>query len=164
MNLDEFERLYAEMLPVVYRYATARAGRSEGEEITSDVFHAAAGLFQDGRSDEVTPAWLMAVARNKVIDRWRRNERRGRIASMTAKRADQLVTESAEATVSKQWSDVMLTLDKLPSNYRSLLILRYVDDLSLAELAERTGISESAAESALARARRAFRGVFESAA
>ncbi len=164
MGVDEFENLYGEMLPVVYRYATARLGRMDGEEVTADVFHAAATLFQSGRSNEVTPAWLMAVAKNKVIDRWRRDERRNKIAHLVERRPQDMKTESAEHVASERWTDVMATLDRLPVNYRSLLVLRYVDDLSLAELAERTGITEAAAESALARARRAFRGVFEEVA
>lgn len=164
MGVDEFENLYGEMLPVVYRYATARLGRLDGEEITSDVFHAAAALIHSGRGDEVTPAWLMAVAKNKVIDRWRRDERRSKAAHLVTQRRDEWRAESAEHVASECWTDVMRTLDQLPTKYRSLLVLRYVDDLSLAELAERTGISEVAAESALARARRAFRGVFEEVA
>lgn len=161
MGVDEFENLYGEMLPVVFRYATTRLGKSDGEEVTSDVFHAAAKLFQSGRAQEVTPAWLIAVTKNKVIDRWRREERRSKVTHLVKPRIQDLRTDSAEAIASEKWSDVMTTLDKLPTKHRALLIMRYVDDHSLAELAEQAGMSESAAESALARARRAFRGVFE---
>ncbi len=161
--MDDFESLYNEMLPAVYRYATARLGRPTGEDVTSEVFHAAASAIREGRGDVVTPAWLMSVVKNKVIDHWRKEERRGRLSHLVEPRGDDLVERSAESVASAQWSDVMATLDKLPLRYRSLLMLRYVDDLTVAELAAQTGLSESAAESALARARRAFRSVFEEA-
>jgi len=64
---------------------------------------------------------------------------------------------------SQLWATVIEALDRLPVNQRTLLVLRYVDDLSLEQLAVEAGISETAAESALARARRALRGVMETA-
>ena len=161
--MDDFESLYNEMLPAVYRYATARLGRPTGEDVTSEVFHAAARAIGEGRSEVVTQAWLMSVVKNKVIDHWRKEERRGQLSHLVEPRADDLVERSAESVASAQWSDVMATLDKLPMRYRSLLMLRYVDDLTVAELAAQTGLTEAAAESALARARRAFRSVFEEA-
>ena len=161
--MEDFETLYNDMLPVVYRYATARLGTSAGEDLTSEVFHAAAVAIRDGRHDEITSSWIMAVAKNKVIDHWRKQERRNKLAHLVEPQAHDLVELSAETMASAQWSDVMVTLDQLGPKNRSLLLLRYVDDLSIAELAQRSGMSESAAESALARARRAFRGLFQEA-
>lgn len=161
--MEDFETLYNEMLPVVYRYATARLGTSAGEDVTSDVFHAAARAINDGQANSVTPSWIMAVAKNKVIDHWRREERRGKLAHLVDPHPTDLVELSAEVMASAQWSDVMSTLELLPSKHRSLLMLRYVDDLSLEDLAEKAGMTEAAAESALARARRAFRNIFQEA-
>ena len=75
--LDDLESLYRRHLPMVYRYTTARLGTSRGEELASEVFHAAALAFRDGRGEHVTPAWLMATARNRVIDEWRQCVRTG---------------------------------------------------------------------------------------
>ncbi len=161
--MDDFAALYEEMLPNVYRYATARLGVLVGEEVCSDVFHAAAKALREGRGAEVTPAWLMTVARNKVIDQWRRQERRQKITHLVSVRRVDLIEPSAEDEASKQWTDVMHALDQLPERYRTLLTLRYLDDLTVAELARVSGQSESATESALARARTAFRTLFAEA-
>lgn len=163
-RLEDFETLYRENLPTVYRYATARLGRSNGEEVASEVFHAAAQAIRRGQADSVTPAWLMAVTKNKVVDHWRRADRRGRLDHIVTPRASELVAPSAEHEVSAQWSEVMETLERLTPRYRMLLMLRYVDDLTVPEIARRIDLSESATESALARARRAFRSEFEEAA
>ena len=161
--MEEFEALYNEMLPAIYRYTTARLGTSAGEDVTADVFHAAASAVRAGNGDSITPAWLMAVAKNKVIDQWRKTERRSRVAHLVTPRARDTFVASAEDEASFRSSEVMATLDNLPTRYRTLLMLRYVDDLSVAELARQTGLSESATESALARARKAFRTAFEGA-
>lgn len=163
-GMDDFAALYEEMLPAVYRYATSRVGQTTGEEICGDVFHAAAAALSDGRESDVTPGWLMAVAKNKVIDHWRRQERRQRVTHLVDLRTSDFVEPSAEARASRGWSDVMRALDRLPERYRTLLTLRYLDDLTVAELARTSGQSESAIESALARARRSFRGIFEDVA
>lgn len=162
--MDDFAVLYKEMLPVVYRYVTSRVGKLHGEEITSEVFHAAVRALSSGVQETISAPWLMATAKNKVIDHWRRSERRGRIAHLVEPRVEELFEESAESLAGGSWSDVMATLDRLPTKQRTLLTLRYVDDLSLSELAEQAGISEAAAESALARARRSFRAQFEEVA
>ena len=71
----DFERTYRANVRAVYGYAATRVGRSEAEDVAAEVFQAAAVAFADGRAEQVTLAWLMTVARNKVIDRWRRTER-----------------------------------------------------------------------------------------
>ena len=53
------------------------------------------------------------------------------------------------------------TLSSLPPEYREALVGKYVDGLSVAQLGERVGKSEKAAESALHRARLAFSKVFQ---
>jgi len=55
-------------------------------------------------------------------------------------------------------------LDYLPAHYGSALEWKYLDDLSVREIAARLGMGEKAAESLLTRARRAFRDAFTSVA
>ena len=52
---------------------------------------------------------------------------------------------------------VMATLDALPDHHRAVIVLRYLDERPVAEVAELIGKSLPATESVLARARRAFR-------
>lgn len=156
-ELDAFERLYREMLSTVYRYATARLGRSEGEDVTSEVFHAAAIAFVDGRREQVTDAWLMAVTRNRVIDRWRRAERRSALAHLVHRRKDEQVVFPADWTATSTRERVFDALDAIAPRHRRLLIAHYVDGIPAKELAEYFGTTAAAIESALARARASFR-------
>lgn len=156
-ELDAFEHLYRAMLPTVYRYATARLGRSEGEDVTSEVFHAAAIAFVDGRREQVTDAWLMAVARNRVIDRWRKAERRSALAHLVHRRQDEQVAFPEDWTSTTTRERVLDALDSMTSRHRGLLVAHYVDGIPAKELAEYLGTTASAVESALARARASFR-------
>ena len=154
-SFDAFERVYHTNVDLVYSYAAARLGASEAEDVTSEVFHAAIVAWRDGRSAQVTPAWLMAVTKNKVIDRWRRAERRKAKAHLLS------VPDSLEWP--DAWADpdhrrhVIECLDQLKPRDRVLLILRHVDGMSVSDIADEAGRTVTAVESQLARARSDFR-------
>jgi len=58
---------------------------------------------------------------------------------------------------------VQLVLDRLPGHYGDALEWKYIDGLSVAEIAERLNVGTKAAESMLTRARTAFRDAFTAA-
>jgi RNA polymerase sigma-70 factor (ECF subfamily) len=157
-----FDAIYDAEFTNVYRFATNRLGRDDGEEVTADVFHAAALAFADGHGERVTGAWLTAVARNKVIDRWRRHERRRARAHLVwTREADAIDASTDHWSRSVTRRSVLDALDELPEHARCLLIFRYVDEMSVPDIAEATGASIRSVESALARARRAFRAAYD---
>lgn len=157
-----FEALYRAMVPTVHRFVANRLGESEAEDVVSEVFHAAAVAYTDGRADQVTNAWLMAVARNKVIDRWRRAERRAAIALRNRTRAEDQMAFPADWTADPRRERVLAALDRCTPAERTLLVLHYLDGMPVAALAEEMQCSVSAMGSRLARARRSFRTVYGS--
>jgi len=158
-RFDDFERLYQANVDVVFGYAAARLGPSDAEDVTSEVFQAAVVAWRDGRQHQTTSAWLMAVTKNKVIDRWRRAERRKAKAHLLA------VPDPGEWP--DAWADpahrqhVIECLDRLDPQRRTLLILRHVDGLAVPDIANAAGRTVTAVESQLARARREFRHHYE---
>ena len=58
---------------------------------------------------------------------------------------------------------VQVILDRLPQRYGDALEWKYIDGLSVGEIADRLGIGPKAAESTLTRAREAFRDAFTAA-
>lgn len=159
-SADALERLYRQNVRVVYAYATARLGRSGGEDVTGEVFHAAAVAFADGRSAQVTPAWLMTVARNKVIDRWRRAERRMARAHLLDAADDP--PDPLALTLDHERRDRVLdALSALNRRHRMLLVLHYLETMSTPDIAAALGTTQASIESALARARARFRKEYE---
>jgi len=71
----QLQALFLDSLPTVYGFLLARTVRGEqAEDLASETYEAAARMFGADRGDEVTLAWLLAVARRRLIDHWRRSE------------------------------------------------------------------------------------------
>ena len=153
------EQLYADTIDEIYSYVSARVGRSDGEELTAEVYCAAARRYHEGRGHEVTPAWLQTVARNKVVDRWRSAESRAAKAHLvTIDQETQQVDDFTERSSRRE--TVLRALDTLDETSRLLLVLRYIEGRPVAELSTRIGRSVDATNSALARARRQLKSAY----
>lgn len=152
MTGEDFVALYERSLGDVYSYLFSRVrDRALAEDLTQDVFLAGARRAATGESVEVP--WLIAVARNKLVDHWRaagRRERRLRLIQN-----DREDRESPlEVLDQSRAAEVLQTLNP---TYRTALVLRHVDGLSVAEVADHLGRTVAATEQVLSRARAAFR-------
>lgn len=153
--------LYDLAMPQIYGYFHRRCrNRATAEDLTTDVFLAAVDSISRSVVDEVTVAWLIGIARHKLVDHWRRLEREQR-------RLDAVGHESELTPAEDEW-DVRLdalaahdVLADLGEHHRSALTLRYVDDLPVREVAALIDRTEHATEALLVRARRAFRTRYE---
>lgn len=71
--------LYDSALPDVYGYLASRCGSAAvAEDLTSETFLAAVDAIRREAVPELTVAWLIGVARHKLVDHWRRQEREQR--------------------------------------------------------------------------------------
>ena len=151
--------LYDRALPVVYGYLVSRVGdRATAEELTSEVFLAAVDASGREASPTIDTGWLVGVARHKLVDHWRRREREERKLRAIA---------ALPTTDEDPWDvrlDVLQAREVLarmgPAN-RMALTLRYLDGLSIPEMARELGRSRHATEALVVRARAAFRRAYE---
>ena len=154
--------LYDDALPDVYGYLQRRCrNRAIAEDLTTEVFLAAVESIRRRVVADVTVAWLIGIARHKLVDHWRRTERDDR----------KLRSVAAEpAPVDDPWDihlDVLTARDvlgELGGHHRAALTLRYVDDLPVNDVALALGRTVHATEALLVRARRAFRARYEEVA
>jgi RNA polymerase sigma-70 factor (ECF subfamily) len=165
-NEDAFRRLYDETYRPVAHYVAARVGsREDAEDITSSVFHKlVAGLDRyDGRRGSVL-TWLLAMARNAVIDHHRRGRAHG--AARTGEvpveeMADRLAAAPADPLGSLIRDEDLRRLDRLvrnlPAETREMFALRFGEGLSVRETAGVLGLGENAAKQRFARALRKIR-------
>src|SRR5579884_742310 len=104
--------------------------------------------------------WLLRIATNEALNHLRREGREARqtlageagrtaLESLVAERAD----PAAGALAREQREAVQRALDALPPAYRAVAVLRYLHDLSYAEIADQTGLPTNTVGVYLLRAR-----------
>jgi RNA polymerase sigma-70 factor (ECF subfamily) len=102
----------------------------------------------------MTVAWLVGVARHKLVDHWRRSSRDERNLQLAAEEVRD-VEDPWEAQLDA--AVARAALERLGPHHRAALTLRYLDGLSVPEVAEHLGRTVHATEALLVRARSAFR-------
>ncbi|MGV3759091.1 MAG: RNA polymerase sigma factor [Actinomycetota bacterium] len=147
--------LYDRALPEVYGYLASRCGSATvAEDLTSETFLAAVDAVRRRSVPELTVAWLIGVARHKLVDHWRRQGREQRAAEPSAEAVD-------DWDVRLDQMAAHATLAELGPHHRSALTLRYLDGLPVREVASCLGRTEGATEVLLVRAKAAFRARYE---
>jgi RNA polymerase sigma-70 factor (ECF subfamily) len=156
--------IYDHAVGEVFTYLCARCGgRALAEDLTADTFLAAVGQIRRGVVEDVTVAWLIGIARHKLIDEWRRTARRPRSDRL----GDDANSHYPPSADGDEWDAVLdrqvvgAVMAELGPHHRSALVLRYFDGLAVPDVAAHLGRTVEATETLLVRARRRFRAVYE---
>jgi RNA polymerase sigma-70 factor, ECF subfamily len=147
--LDFYERTCA----AVYRYASRLVGgdRARAEDLVQETYLTLVRQVRAGRSEPVDVGWAIATCRSRFLDQLRRGRQRDRTALRSFERDGDGAAPDSTATDA---------LARLSDSQRAALVLRYVDDMPVAEVAAAMGRSVHATESLLARARESLRAQF----
>ncbi|WP_349269769.1 RNA polymerase sigma24 factor [Mycolicibacterium parafortuitum] len=147
--------LYDEALPQVYGYFVRRCGdRGTAEDLTSETFLAAMDAARKPEPPPLTVPWLIGVARHKLADHYRRRHDRATVPVAEMPEPDD-PDDTWDAHLDRIVAEQVLA--RLASQHRLVLVLRYLDNLSVPECADLLGRTVHATEALLVRARRAFR-------
>ena len=156
---SDFARVYDEHVWVVYGFLAYRLGnRDVAEDLTQTTFERALrawSRFDPRRASERT--WLVAIARNALIDHLRRAERT-RAEPLDERLLSQLAPADESPTRSPELVDA---LAQLPERERELVALRYGGDLTGPEIAKLLGLSLANVQQINSRALRKLRGLME---
>ncbi|MBV8461666.1 MAG: sigma-70 family RNA polymerase sigma factor [Acidimicrobiales bacterium] len=153
-----FLHFYDQALPHVYGYLVRRCGSTAtAEDLSAETFLAAVDAVRGGSPPDLSVPWAMGVARHKLLDHWRRQARDERRFELMAGSAP---TEATALEIDPSMVDARRVLDGLVPQHRAVLTLRYVDDLSVPEVARLIGRTVHATEGLLVRARAAFRRAY----
>jgi len=127
----------------------------EAEDILQDVFYQFIAGFETIESLDRITSWLYSVARNKIIDRYRRDAtrpKRADFASASGADEDGPLTlqeilpdldNSPESLLLKEaiWDEITEALSELPKAQRLIFIQNEIEERSFRELAEEEGVS-----------------------
>ena len=152
-NDFSFDEFYERALPVVYGYLLRLCGgdREQAWDLTQDSWVTVVDRLAQGQSDKATVGFLLSVARFAHLDSWRRQRRLQRKLRSGVGRDPE--SESAALSADKVLDHLSVCSDE----HRVVLMLAYVDDIPIAEIAEMLGSSVSSTYSLLARARNELR-------
>lgn len=146
-----FEQLYASQFPglVVQLYAYF-GDRQEALDVVQEAFCRALARWSTVSRYDDPVAWVRRVAWNLATSRWRRTRtavralRRQRVEPVAGPEPDRVALVAALAT--------------LPRQQRRAVVLHYLADLPVSEIAEREGVAAGTVKSWLHRARTALAG------
>lgn len=151
-------------VPVIWRfvYLRVRGDRHLAEDIVAESVLALVAAAASGTEVEYPTAWLRAVALRRVQDHFRAAARVQHLIERggTAVKLNVQQTPATEHDRQLEREEVRAALDRLPEPYRLALEWKYIDRLSVREIAARLNASEKGTESILFRARKCFRSEF----
>lgn len=127
----------------------------EAEDILQDVFYQFVAGFESIESLDKVTSWLFSVARNKIIDRYRKDAARPRRTDLERQTGiDDDVPLSLQDILPDLgntpedsffrdviWEAVMDALEELPAEQREVFILNEIEEKSFRELSEEQNVS-----------------------
>ena len=165
-----FKQVFDDYFPRLYRYALARldGDQEEAREMVQQTFCKAFERLDSYRGEASLYGWMCRICRNAIIDAARKRKKeihelphhdldlsvQDILDALHAPASDQPEHEAARMNLKVL---IGSALDHLPPRYGDVLEWKYVEELSVVEIADRLSIGPKAAESLLTRARNAFR-------
>lgn len=136
-----FGELYLLYVQPVYRYLFSRIGnQAEAEDATAQTFLAALERFQSYRHDGYFASWLFSIARNKSVDYFRKQRKETSLDAVEFVHDETNLLQQIIKT--ERISSLSKLIGSLPDDEQELIRLRFVADLSFAEIGHLLGQKE----------------------
>ncbi len=144
--------LYREHGAAVFRYALAVLGnRADAEDVTQTTFLNAYRSLEQGVRPRKPANWLLTIASNTIKQRFRQEKSRPHHVEL-----DDQVAGSSPEDDGPTVGEILTALSKIPPQQRQAIVLREFEGRSYGEIADILGVTTSALETLLFRARRSL--------
>jgi len=138
-NPDEFMKVYDAHVDAIFRHCYFRVfDRERARDLVQETFLKTWEYLAQGRKIENIRAFLYRVATNLIIDGSRRKKEIS-LEQLSEAGFDPAAEEKEDITALLDWDFLLKKLEDLEPLYREALVMRYVDDMSVKEIAEATG-------------------------
>jgi RNA polymerase sigma-70 factor (ECF subfamily) len=168
-----FNRFFDDHFARLYRFVLPRTAHDEeaAKEIVQAALSRGLRNIRRYRAEAALFTWLCSIARNETVDWMRRNARYREHIVLTEDApeiraaVESFLAPPAEEPGGRLQAEelrrlIQVALDRLPAHYGDALEWKYIQGHSVKEVARRLDLSPDAAQSVLARARRAFAEVY----
>ena len=145
---------YRDTIHPLYQFVSRRAGRSRqlAEDITQETYLRAVVQWRNGRPPDNALAWLQTVARNLLLNHYRRKNPESLEGSSVECVLEAAPVDGPDAAALVYWG-----LARLGRRPRRVLEAFYIEGKSMRTIATDLGVSERAVEGRLRRARQALK-------
>jgi RNA polymerase sigma-70 factor (ECF subfamily) len=158
-----FSQIYDAYVDKIYRFAFLKVNSKDiAQDICSETFLKAWQVFKDeDRKIENPQAFLYQIARNLVIDHYRE---KGRSQVVSAEYAS--IIDPGQDLQEKSFQDsdlnaIYSTLTEIKPEYKEVIILHYVNDVSIDEISKMLNKSQGAVRTMLHRALKTVKSKIE---
>jgi len=145
-DVDAFSELYTLYFDQIYRFVYYRVGRvAEAEDLTEQAFlkaWQAIGRYEDRGSS--FPAWLYRIARNAIIDSHRTRKDAIPLEDLPPLAADEDLAPEEVLAKQEEVKRLQTAIAQLSEEQQQVIILRFIEGVSHAEVAAIIGKSEGA--------------------
>jgi RNA polymerase sigma factor (sigma-70 family) len=157
---QHFEQLYARYCDKVYRKCLSfTKDPMKAEDFTHDIFLRLIVKLGSFKEQSKFSTWLYSITYNYCTDQLRTPQKKSEVYMDEGwERVGDTLTEDDESELAEMAaSDIRKAMEKLSPEERSLLMLKYQDDVSIREIAQAYDLTESAVKMRLKRSREKLR-------
>jgi RNA polymerase sigma-70 factor (ECF subfamily) len=131
-------------------------------DLVQETFIAAVRHIGSLRDDGKFGSWLFGIAHQKCVQRWRKQSREEVLLDEMSELPDEFEGGPDDLLIRhEQEAALMQLMNQLPLPQRSVLLLHFVEDFSLEEIANITGAQIGTVKSRLHYAKRALKKLLE---
>lgn len=155
---DAFFALYERYLQRVTNRVRSKVPRQDVEDVTQDIFVAVVRSLDRYEQRARFNTWLYTIVNRQIADFYRRRQRKDAPDTLELDGEGELaVAWPVDESLQEDQTQMRQALDRLPDHYSDIILMRFADGLSFAEIAERRGQTLDAVKSLYRRALQALR-------
>jgi len=158
-----YSKIYQKNINQIFRFIFLKVNSQEiAEDLCSETFLRGWQVFKKNYKEIENPrAFLYQIARNLIIDHYREKNKAQLVSVDSFPLNDARTSLEEDFVLSFELERVKNALNNIPDNYQEVIILHYIDDLKISEIAEITQKSEGAVRVMLHRALKALKEELE---
>ncbi|MBH0158907.1 MULTISPECIES: RNA polymerase sigma factor SigW [Fictibacillus] len=168
---EAFEGIVDLFKDKIYRHCFRMVGNGhEAEDLAQETFLRAYRNISKYNSEYKFSTWIFRIATNLCIDRLRKKKPDYYLdaevpgtdgATMYSQLSSEEPLPEEVVTENEEWNELQSEIMKLPEKYRTAILLKYVEDLSLEEISKIMDIPVPTVKTRIHRGREALKKVFQ---
>ena len=159
----KFSQLYDQNIEQIYRFVYFKVSSKEiAEDLCSETFAKGWNHFKENHEKIDNPrAFLYQIARNLIVDHYREKNKADLVSVEFVPLSDPGIDVKEQSMLNSDLDNVKKALQNLKEDYKEIIVMHYLNDLEIPEIAQSLGKKEGAVRVKLHRALKALKKKLE---